>query len=137
MAAKRRFSFKWFMLGFLVALFLFLMGVPLCSSNYRDGRKAEGEQMLGSAKGMVRVAIAKTERTPSRLTGALETGGARAEPGELQGKYYRVLDHVSPRGSKGAALFAVPTRRNGSVATLEFELHGGDGKFTHQYGGGQ
>lgn len=137
MAAKRWFSFKWFLLGFLVALFLFVVGVPLCSSNSnRDGREAEGEQMLGSMKGMVRVAVAKTEgRTPSRLTGTLEAGGARVEPAELQGKYYRVLDHVSPRGSKGAALFAVPIRRKGSVVTLEFALHGGDGKVTHQYGG--
>lgn len=136
MAAKRWFSFKWFLLGFLVALLLFLVLVPLFSVNHRDARRAEGEVMLGGMREMARLAYARSEgQAPSRLAGPTESGGSRAAASELQRKYYRVLDHVSPRGSKGAALFAVPTIRKNPVIVHQFGWSGPDGTMTHQYGG--
>lgn len=136
MAHRRWFSFRWFLLGFLVALLLFLVLAPLFSSNTRDARRAEGEQMLGSMKGMVRVAFAKTDgRVPSRLTGPIEGGGSGVEASELQGKYYRILDHVSPRGAKGVALFAIPANRKSPVIVHQFGWSDPDGTMTHQYGG--
>lgn len=138
MPSKGWFSFRWFLLGFLVALLLFLVGVPLCTSNTRDARGAEGEQMLGSMKGYVRLAFARSEgRAPTRLTGAMGQGGCGVQPAELQGKYFMVLDHVSHRGPEQAAVFALPKWRKTSVVTHEFRWDSGDGTFEHNYGGGR
>ncbi len=137
---KSRLSLAWFLLGFLLAAILDLAAVPLClGSSTREARTAEGEQMLGSAKGQARVAYARSQvREPARLTGSFESGGARVEPPELKGKYYMVLDLISPRGDKNAAMFAIPIRRKTpAVIMCEFAWSGGDGKFTHSYGGGR
>ncbi|MBE7492835.1 MAG: prepilin-type N-terminal cleavage/methylation domain-containing protein [Planctomycetes bacterium] len=113
---------------------LALAAIPLITSNTRDARRAEGEQILGSMKGQVRVAYAKLggHTNISQLTGAIGTGGCGVLAAEMTGKYFNVTDSVSNKTNTGATLVATAQAGNASdgAAVLAFNWGGGDGSFT-------
>ncbi|MBX3475384.1 MAG: hypothetical protein KF754_13485 [Planctomycetes bacterium] len=95
-----------------------------------QAKMAEGEQMLGSMRGQVRVAYAKAGAAPKKLTGA--TGdtdfGAGVSKEELDGKYFKIRDTV--RGSKGwGALIADPKEEGLQWVLVLFKYAGGGGEF--------
>lgn len=85
---------------------LAVAAIPLITSNTRDARRAEGEQLMGSAMGFTRVAYAKTGQ-PDEAFRAYEM---EAMSGNFDGKYFRV-DSVGPSsGSNDARVTCAPTQ---------------------------
>lgn len=116
--------------AFLIVAILALAAIPLITSNTRDARRAEGEQMMQSAMGQARIAFAKTNFPPGRLTGSTDMGGADISPMELEGKYYRVDDAVGgdeEAGELRCSPVSTPSDGNGM---LEFRWTDGQGKIT-------
>ena len=112
---------------------LALAAIPLITSNTRDARRAEGEQILGSMKGQVRVAYAKlgAHTGITTLTGAIGTGGCGVQAAERTGKYFVVADSVSNKSNTSASLTANAQAGNSSDGgcVLTFQWGGGDGAF--------
>jgi hypothetical protein len=83
-------------LFFFIIPILALAAIPLITSNTRDARRAEGEQMLGSFTGLVRVAYAKqgTHTGIRTLTGDMRYGGCGASgaPG-MRPRHQRIRRH--------------------------------------------
>jgi len=104
---------------------LALAAIPLITSNTRDARRAEGEQMMGSLKGQARVSFAKTGTAPATLTVA----GVNAA--ERQGKYFNVSDTVTVvTANVSARLQADPATTSDGTGTCTFNWSGGDGSFS-------
>jgi hypothetical protein len=119
-------------LFFFIIPILALAAIPLLTSNTRDARRAEGEQMLGSLRGLVRITYAKqgTHTGIRTLTGSENIGGCGASPMELRGKYYVVRDNVESRMS-GARLTCDPTTsQSDGSGHVDFEWSGGEGRYT-------
>lgn len=79
-------------------------------------------------KGQLRLAYARQKLLPRTLTGGLDAGGAGANPAELQGKYFRVLDRVYPLADGHIALKVLPQTSDAQWGYLEFTMSGGDGR---------
>lgn len=104
---------------------LALAAIPLITSNTRDARRSEGEQMMGSMKSQARVAYSKTGAAPATLT---VCGVAAAE---RTGKYYTVADAIAAgQGGYAARVTANPVTASDGVGNLDFNWSGGDGAFT-------
>lgn len=91
---------------------LALAAIPLITSNTRDARRAEGEQLLGSARDFCRVEYSKTSTVPANLNGA----GA----GAFTGKYYAIDQSAAPgsgTGSYNASLQAAPVATGSTDGT--------------------
>lgn len=109
-----------------------LAAIPLITTNTHEARRAEGEQLMGSLKGLARVTYAKLGRHQDiqTLTGPVGAGGCGASPMELAGRYYSVDDRVLAT-QRGAKLTARPNiGTNGGNGYLEFDWAGGDGRYT-------
>ncbi len=103
---------------------LALAAIPLITSNTRDARRAEGEQMLGSLKGQARVGFAKTGSEPATLTAA----GVAAS--ERNGKYFTVADAITVvAAGVSASIQAAPKTASDGTGTCTFNWSGGDGTF--------
>jgi hypothetical protein len=84
--------------------------------------KSEGEQLLGSAKGQVRVYYSRTGRIPQSLS--------EVEPLEAyEGQYYRVHETVKQLPDGRVQLKAVSQTGTLEVGIHTFELEGGSGTF--------
>lgn len=103
---------------------------PAITSGTRDAERAEGEQMLGSAKGQVRAAYASTKDLGQirTLTGEVGQGGCGLKPLELKGKYFHLRDEVvvTPEGATITCLPNVGQEQHG-FCTLPFTWRGGEG----------
>ena len=75
-----------------VVMVMGLAAIPLIVSNDRDARRAEGEQLMGTARDYLRVEYSKTGDANGTLR------GFRGGP-EFQGIYYQV-DSTASRSSK-------------------------------------
>lgn len=103
---------------------LALAAIPLITSNTRDARRAEGEQMMGSLKGQARVGFAKTGAAPATLTAAGVAATERA------GKYFDVNDAITVvTANVSASISAVPKTASDGTGTCTFNWSGGDGTF--------
>lgn len=102
-----------------------LAAIPLITSNTRDARRSEGEQLLGSLKNHVKVAYAKLGEVPPKLTGPMGHGGCGVQPSQLDGKYYRARDLVEG-DKRRASLYCDPVSGTGSdgVGKLTFAAEG-------------
>jgi type II secretory pathway pseudopilin PulG len=87
---------------------LALAAVPLITSNTRDARRSEGEQMLGSMRNQAKVAYAASRFPPVRLTGSRADGGCMVPPDQLAGKYFKVADQVGAPSASEGSLHASP-----------------------------
>lgn len=93
-------------------------------------KMAQGEQMLASMKGQVRVSYAKTGVRPGKLTGVIgeKELGCGVVQSELDGKYYKIRDTV--RGAKAwGAMIAEPKEEGLKWQLILFKFAGGDGEF--------
>lgn len=127
--AKKGFTLIELLIVVVIVGILALAAIPLITSNTRDARRAEGEQMLGSMKGQVRVAYAKLgAASMTTLTGAIGTGGCGVSATELTGKYFSVDNVVTPVGTTGFTL-STNTTSDGEC-TLTTNWGGGDGTFS-------
>lgn len=100
---------------------MFLAAIPLMTSNSRDARRAEGEQLMGSAKGEARVAYSREGEAPDTFSsiGALHV---------LQGRYYSVDDRIQTLGGDQARITCSPTESGDSKGSHEFHWNSGQGK---------
>jgi hypothetical protein len=71
-----------------------LLLVPLVTSNTREARRAEGEQLMGSARDLCRVQHQKAGTAPKRLS-------AISRPGEFIGLYYQIDDAIESTSTQG------------------------------------
>lgn len=111
----------------VVAVFL---GILLVGGNAsRDWKRSEVEQVLGSAKGQVRVGFMKTSKAPKTLTKGLDTGGCELSGGERITGYCRMLDAVFPLGER--KVFLLAQRRDDETLWCAhvFDLQGGGGGY--------
>lgn len=117
----------------VLAVIVGVVSVPArCTPDYRDARRSEGEQMLGSFTLLVRVAHEKTDARPRTLTGKLEEGGCGVGEAELSGKYFMVAREITWLPD-GKAQLQCSSRFEGfsdGTGTLTFDLKGGDGVLT-------
>lgn len=108
-----------------------LAAIPLITTNTRDARRAEGEQMLQSLKGQARVGYARLGLAPRTLSGSYTAQGCNVPPMELQGKYFNVRDAIEAPSKTTARLTADPAgAASDGAGHLEFQWAGGDGKVT-------
>jgi hypothetical protein len=87
--------------GFAVLIvgILALAAIPLITSNTRDARRAEGEHLMGSARGVARVEYSKTAQPPLRFS-QITSGSFSMH--DLQGKYFHVDDAIGSKpGDRG------------------------------------
>ena len=77
---------------------------------------------MGSAKGLVRVAYAKTASVESARA---EFAAAVADD-QFKGKYYELTDEVKVLEDGRIRLKALSTHRMHEVGTLTFDLEGGE-----------
>lgn len=130
--AKKGFTLIELLIVVVIVGILALAAIPLITSNTRDARRAEGEQILGSMKGQVRVAYAKLGSSTgiTKLTGAIGTGGCGVVNSERTGKYFTVPDAVTT----ATANFTMTATANGTstdgTCTLTCNWGGGDGTFS-------
>jgi len=108
---------------------LALAAIPLITSNTRDARRSEGEQMMGSMKGQARVAFAKNGAAPTTLVGPIDTGGSGVSAGELTGQYYTVTDAVAAGTGFDASISATANNGTDGTGTHNFDWAGGNGDF--------
>ncbi|MBZ0135047.1 MAG: hypothetical protein K8I27_01585 [Planctomycetes bacterium] len=104
---------------------LAILMIPLITSNTRDARRAEGEQLLGSGRDMARIEYSKKGAAPvsfSRFEMPIQ-------PSMLTGKYYRVDDaiHAKPGGSAEITCTPQQTMSDGT-GRLEFVWSHGMGQ---------
>lgn len=123
---------RWIALTAAATTFLLHVAlIPLTTSGVRDARRAEGEQILGSMRGHVRVAYAQlgSHNGIQTLTGPIGQGGCGVPLEELKGKYFHVRNEVTFT-EQGGVLVAEPVQvESDGVCTLTFSLFGGEGKF--------
>ena len=125
---------SWFLVGIftglLVGCFTFLMlpirwGDLLPSRGNPGYRKSEGEMMLGSAKGQVRVQLHKTS-SPREAFG---TASSSLWDREFIGGHYAVIpvaSHVSPRRAR---LYAITDYPGYPTLYVEFDWDSSDGEY--------
>lgn len=91
----------------LILGILAVAAVPLITTNTRDARRAEGEQLLGSARDFLRVEYSKTASDREAFSSFAQMAGT----GEFDGVYYTVDRTPSPARSPGydAELSCSPT----------------------------
>lgn len=104
------------------------------NGTYVDISDTEGEQMLGSMRGQVRVAYAKMGEAPKKLVGRIGTEeyGSGVAKTELEGKYYKIRDAVYGKdGQWWGALVAEPVEQGDNWILMFFNYAGGDAEFKH------
>lgn len=119
-------------LFFFVIPIMAVAAIPLITSNTRDARRAEGEQMLGAMKDLARVTYSRLGRHQDiqTLTGPVGQGGCGASPFELTGKYYTVEDRVVGNPTHGK-LTANPNQgKSDGTGQVEFNWASGQAKYS-------
>jgi hypothetical protein len=106
---------------FLVIPIMALAAIPLITSNTRDARHAEGEQMMYSSRDMARVYFARSGSAPRTLT---ETD---LSPADLEGMYYRVDDSVGGNNDRGEITCTPIQTPSDGRGHLSFSWMDGDG----------
>lgn len=100
---------------------------------FNSARHAEGEALVSSVRGQVRVAFAKLGEAKDirRLTGAIGTGGCGVAAAELESRYFKVRDKVASTNAS-AKLMCEPALDDSQdgFCVYEFKWGGGDGTFT-------
>ena len=94
-------------------------------------RRAAGEQLLGSARGSARVAMAKAGEGAviRRLTGDYTQGGSGMKPSELEGKYYRLRDEIEITPDGGIITCDPIASQHDGVGRHHFRWDSGGGQF--------
>lgn len=125
MQKKKGFTLIELLIVVVIVGILALAAIPLITSNTRDARRSEGEQILGSMKGQARVAFAETNSSPGTLTNA---GVASAE---RTGKYFTVGDTIGGSGATGTlTATALSANAADGSCTHTFDWAGGAGSFS-------
>lgn len=113
---KKGFTLIELLIVVVIVGILALAAIPLITSNTRDARRAEGEQLMGSARDFSRVEYSKAGVAPANLAGA----GTNA----FKGKYYTVDQTAGPAASGVAGydvkLQATPTSATDGTGTIHF-----------------
>lgn len=103
-----------------------LAAIPLITSNTSDARRAEGEQMMGSARNMARVQFSKTNLVPRRLS---DCGMDRFD---REGMYYRVNDPIGGSGDTGIITCTPIQTTSDGQGKMTFAWNEGGGTITWQ-----
>lgn len=105
----------------LALLALVILGLPLTTTGCRDARRAEGEQLLGAARDMLRVEHSKTEDA-GRMEAAFKNSVKR---GDFEGSYFNVSTWVVPTSEKGARIYVYPKDSRERIGYMDFEWGSG------------
>jgi prepilin-type N-terminal cleavage/methylation domain-containing protein len=123
---KKGFTLIELLIVVVIVGILALAAIPLITSNTRDARRAEGEQLLGSTRNQARVAFARLgDGLTGKLTDTYAVGGANIQPTELVGQYFGVVDATLDGASQTQVLQADPGLGNNGndgdgVGVMEF-----------------
>ena len=102
---------------------LALAAIPLITSNTRDARRAEGEQLLGSARDALRVEYSKTNTAPASVFAP-----ASLSVGNFTGSYFKVNDaYGTAAGGFNVGIEAVNvTGTADGTGTMSFKWSSGE-----------
>lgn len=106
----------------VIALVLLILGLPLVTSSGGDGRRAEGDQLLGSARDFARVEYSKS----GEFGNVQESFQQRVANGEFEGCYYSLGSIVVPIGKDRARIYVYPTHPGERPGYIEFEWRSGN-----------
>ncbi|MCB9894186.1 MAG: hypothetical protein H6839_07050 [Planctomycetes bacterium] len=106
---------------------LALAAIPLITSNTRDARRAEGKQLLFSARDAARIEYSRTGVNPG-------TFSSFSNPGDFAGMYYSVDDPIKATGistrsggTSSAEITCTPRSISDGRGRVEFEWTSGGG----------
>ena len=106
---------------FMIVGIFALAAIPLITSNTRDARRAEGEQLLYGARDFARVEFSKMGKNPGSFSSA-------GSPNDFDGKYYSVDDRIQDLSREKARITATPTTASDGKGTLDFPWASGGGR---------
>lgn len=108
----------------LLAFILILLALPLVSNGGggRDARRAEAEQLIGSARDFCRVQQGKDKRF-EEVHAALEQEVAT---GSFAGKYYGVEARIVRLDAETARIYVYPTSRADGFGSMDFKWATGE-----------
>lgn len=122
---------RWFgrnpggILAVVVVGMLLLLLMPICGGSTRDARRAEGEQLMGSARDFCRVQHSK-EKSFEEVYAALEQEIAT---GSCAGKYYGVEARIVRLDADTARIYVYPTSRADGFGSMDFKWATGESTF--------
>lgn len=102
-----------------------ILAIPLITSNTRDARRAEGEQMLGSAKGQARIQFAMVNEKPQTFSSFMD----QMDLMDLTGQYYRVDDSIRAKPNDKAEITCSPLQTDSDgTGHMEFGWASGNSR---------
>ena len=118
---KKGFTLIELLIVVVIVGILALAAIPLITSNTRDARRAEGEQLLGSARDAVRVEFSKNGTAPTKVSDAQPLTA-------FTGKYFSILDPIAAKtvngGAGGSIKTNTPSATDGT-GTMDFQWASG------------
>jgi prepilin-type N-terminal cleavage/methylation domain-containing protein len=115
---KKGFTLIELLIVVVIVGILALAAIPLITSNTRDARRAEGEQLLGSARDATRVQYSKNGTAPATISSFQTLAG-------FEGKYFKIVDTITATATTGA------------ISTNAGAGSDGTGTITFQWASGQ
>jgi hypothetical protein len=100
---------------------LALAAIPLITSNTREARRAEGEQLMGSARDATRVQYSKTGTSPARLSQFTQLY-------MFEGEYYRVDDNIQATSANATITCSPIMTATDGKGRIEFAWATGESK---------
>jgi prepilin-type N-terminal cleavage/methylation domain-containing protein len=97
---------------------LALAAIPLITSNTRDARRAEGEQLMGSARDATRVQYSKTGTAPALISSFTPVAG-------FAGEYYTINDAITSTATDGTIGATAVSASDGN-GTINFQWASGN-----------
>lgn len=110
---------------FVVLPILALAAIPLITTNTSDARRAEGEQLMFSARNRARLAFARNSEIPVSFTAA----GVPRDM--LEGHYYRVDDRIGGTSTQGEITCSPVQSPADGHGRLSFNWTDGGGEQVH------
>jgi prepilin-type N-terminal cleavage/methylation domain-containing protein len=124
--SRRGFTLVEILIVVIIVGILSLAAIPLVTTNTRDARRSEGEQMLGGARDFCRTQYAKTGDATS--VGAAFT--AEIATGSFTGEYFNVVTYNSASGVGGMDANVQTNASADGTGTLDFAWESGVSQFT-------
>jgi hypothetical protein len=100
---------------------LAVLALPMTTCSLRDAPRAEGEQLLGAARDMLR-----TEHSRTDDAGQMKAAFKKAvRHGDFKGSYFNVSNWVVPTSETGARIYVYPDDPARGIGYMDFEWESG------------
>jgi prepilin-type N-terminal cleavage/methylation domain-containing protein len=123
-SSRRGFTLVEILIVVIIVGILSLAAIPLVTSNTRDARRSEGEQMLGASRDFCRTEYAKTGNTADVSIAFT----AQVATGDWTGEYFNVTTF-----NPASAVYDANVQTNATAdgqGTLDFAWDSGQSQFT-------